>query len=141
MINLRTSNVTLIPGAVDKFGPNLSPDGRSILSTTTSHDKLMLFDLKRQRWSKLSSGSFVNWMWSRDGRYVYYATANQGDPKVERIRLADRHTEVVASLKDVRRVFIDPLALNWTNVAPEGSLLLMRDIGTEEIYALNIRWP
>lgn len=141
IIDLRTGKVTPVPGAEDKFDPRLSPDGKTILSSTTSHDKLMLFDLKQQKWSQLLSGNFLNHMWSRDGRDVYYVSSNPDDPKMERIRLADRKIETVASLKEIRRVFIDRYARNWADLAPDGSLLLMRDIGTQEIYALNVRWP
>jgi serine/threonine protein kinase len=141
LIDVDTKRATDIPDAEDKFGATLSLDGRFIVSSTKNRDKLMLFDVKQQKWSELASGSFVNWPLSRDARYVYYVTADPGDPKVKRIRLADRHVEVVASLKDVRRVFIDSVAVNWTDLAPDGSVLVMRDIGTQEIYALNVRWP
>jgi Tol biopolymer transport system component len=141
IIDVHTKRATDIPGAEDKFGATLSLDSRFIVSSTKNRDKLMLFDVKQQKWSELASGSFVNWPFSRDARYVYYVTVDPGDPKVKRIGLADRHVEVVASLKDVRRVFIDPLAMNWTDLAPDGSVLVMRDIGTQEIYALNVRWP
>jgi hypothetical protein len=55
-----------------------------------------------------------------------------------RVRFADRKTEVVASLKGLRRV-ADPNG--WVGVTPDGSLLLTREIGTQEIYALNVKWP
>jgi hypothetical protein len=29
----------------------------------------------------------------------------------------------------------------FLGVAPDGSVLLARDVGSEEIYALNVNWP
>jgi hypothetical protein len=62
------------------------------------------------------------------------------EPKVERLRLADRQMETIASLKDLRRV-VDSMEDTQINLAPDGSPVLARDIGSQEIYALNIRWP
>jgi hypothetical protein len=29
----------------------------------------------------------------------------------------------------------------WRGLAPGGSILALRDIGTQEIYALDVKWP
>src|SRR5690348_12867980 len=59
-----------------------------------------------------------------------------------RLRLADRKIEAVTSLKGLRRVSdITLQGASWVGVAPDGSLLLMRDMGTQEIYALNLKGP
>jgi len=48
---------------------------------------------------------------------------------------------VIASLKDSRLV-VDPInGTAWINVAPDGSPILTRDAGYQELYALNIKWP
>jgi Tol biopolymer transport system component len=142
-IDLRTHRVTDLPDAEDKFGPSLSPDGKFILSTTTARDKLMLFDVKRQEWTKLTSltsGRLNSWSWSKDSRYIYYADSNPSNPSAFRIGLVDRRVEPVASLKNVRTAF-DPTTGFWADVTPDGSLLTMRETGLQEIYALNVRWP
>jgi hypothetical protein len=45
----------------------------------------------------------------------------------------------VASFKDVRRVV--PPDTTWSGLTLDGSPLLMRDIGTEEVYALAFEAP
>jgi hypothetical protein len=30
---------------------------------------------------------------------------------------------------------------DWTGLAPDGSILALRDIGTQEIYTLDVKWP
>jgi hypothetical protein len=58
-----------------------------------------------------------------------------------RIRLADRKVEEIASLKDLHRV-VDPVdGDTQLSVAPDGSPVFTRDIGTQEIYALTVKWP
>ena len=29
----------------------------------------------------------------------------------------------------------------WTGLAPDGSILTLRDTSTQEIYALDVKWP
>jgi hypothetical protein len=41
-------------------------------------------------------------------------------------------------LKDFRRVVIP--WNTWFGLAPDGSPLLMRDIGTQEVYALDLEY-
>jgi hypothetical protein len=101
----------------------------------------LTFNLKTHNWTDLgpnSSGSMANWMISPDRKYVYFTTAN-AEPKIQRLRIADHQIETITSLKDFHRVS------NWgdnqINVAPDGSPILTRDVGSQEIYALSIRWP
>jgi hypothetical protein len=57
------------------------------------------------------------------------------------MRVNDRKVEEVASLKDFRPVQ-DPYSGNTQlNVAPDNSPVLTRDIGTQEVYALTVKWP
>jgi len=45
----------------------------------------------------------------------------------------------VADLKNVRRVVL-PFG-QWMGLTPDGSPLLMRDTGTQEVYALDFEEP
>jgi hypothetical protein len=44
-------------------------------------------------------------------------------------------------LKDLRRVVDSVEGQTQVNVAPDGSPVFTRDIGTQEIYALTVHWP
>ena len=77
-------------------------------------------------------------MISPDAKYIYFTTAGT-EPKVMRLRVADRQLETIASLKDVHQAASG--GFTQINVAPDGSPILTRDTGYQEIYALNIRWP
>jgi len=62
-----------------------------------------------------------------------------GEPKAKRLRFADRQIETITSLEDLRRV-VDSVEEKNTqiDVAPDGSPIFAREIGTHEIYTL---WP
>ena len=76
---------------------------------------------------------------SPDGNYVYYETGG-AEPKAWRLRFADRHIELLASMWEPSRA----RDLGWVGditAAPDGSPIFTRNIGTQEIYALHVRWP
>ena len=61
------------------------------------------------------------------------------DLAIYRVGIADRKVERVASLQNFRRV-VNPW-LSWMGLTPDGSPLLMRDIGSQEVYALDFEEP
>ncbi len=74
---------------------------------------------------------------SPDGQRILFEE-NRDSQKLLRFRFADRQIETITSLKDFRQ-----LRTGYTqiNVAPDGSTIFTRDTSTQEIYALNVRWP
>jgi hypothetical protein len=78
-------------------------------------------------------------MLSSDCKYLYFTTAG-AESELGRIRLADGQQETITSLKNLRRI-VDNRGETDLAVGPDDSLIFTRDIGTQEIYALNIRWP
>jgi Tol biopolymer transport system component len=77
--------------------------------------------------------------WSADGKYLYFDSGAGGDPAISRLRIADRKLERVTSLKDFRRVIFS--LYPWLGLTPEGDPLLMRDVGSQEVYALDFEAP
>ena len=96
--------------------------------------KLVVLDLQSGNRTELVSGPIVGWSPSPDRRYIYYRTGGT-EPKCMRIRLSDRKVEEIAGL-DLRQKLTGGLS-----VAPDGSLMFLRYIGTQEIYSLNVKWP
>ena len=98
------------------------------------------FDWKTNKWSHLvSAPNLLHFMQSVDGQYMYYMTGG-GDPEVLRVRLSDGAVEKIVSLKNSRSVEDEELG-SWLGVSADGDPLLTRDIGTQEIYDLSVRWP
>lgn len=86
-----------------------------------------------------SPDKFVNWETSPDSKYLIYSTGGQ-DPTVFRMRLSDRAIEKLVSLKDVNTGDA-PGTEPSLSVSPDDSILIMRNIGTQEVYALSVKWP
>ena len=99
--------------------------------------KLLLFDVQFQKWSEIGEGVFAYPAWSKDGSYVY-AMDLRGKGAVLRIRISDRKIEQVVDLKNFISVggFGTSLALT-----SDDSPLLLRNAGTQDVYALDWEEP
>jgi Tol biopolymer transport system component len=138
-LDLKTLKISTLPDSQQRYWPALSPDGRYLVATTVDAQELMLFDSTSQKWSKLASASIGFTQWSADSKYVYFDTGYSANAAVLRIRISDRKLERVADLRDFRRVVTN--FISWSGLTPDGSPLLMRDTGTQEVYALDFEAP
>jgi hypothetical protein len=140
--DLQTGKIARIPNSTGKGGVWWPSQNMLVAPDCTSQDEyppFVTFDFTTQKWSHLVNGPSDHWMSSPDGEYLYYTTGNV-DPKVMRIRFSDHKVEEVTSLKNLRRIE-DEVTQSWLGVTPDGDLLLTRDIGTDEIYDISLRWP
>ena len=139
VVNINTLQVTAVPDSKDLFAPLASPDGRYIAGGSVDSQKLMLFDVATRKWSDLLKMS-VGWTtWSHDSKYIYFDTGLSENPAFYRVRVADRKLERIADLKGLRRVVF--AWIPWSGVTPDGSPLLLRDISSQEVYALDFETP
>lgn len=139
-LDIESGMLSVIPGSHSKVGAYWPT--QQMIVAGGEQDKLYSFDTTSQKWSVLADGPISDWTVSPDSRYAYFARETPENPQAMRVRLADRKIEVVASLKGLRRVSDSSIGgASWVGVSPDGSLLLTRDIGTQEIYALNVIWP
>jgi serine/threonine protein kinase/Tol biopolymer transport system component len=140
-LDLKTGRIVTLPGSETMLAPQRSNDGRYLTAATKDRKKLMIFEFETQRWSELARED-VGWQnWSAEGKYVYFDTGFGSDAAIFRVRVADRRLERIASLKDLRRA-VGTAGGPWSGLAPDGSpLVLLRNVGTEEVYALNVEFP
>ncbi len=64
----------------------------------------------------------------------YFDYLFEKEPALLRVRTSDRKVNRIASLKGLRLTA-------WTGLAPDDSPLVLRDIGSQEIYALDWEAP
>jgi DNA-binding winged helix-turn-helix (wHTH) protein/Tol biopolymer transport system component len=136
--DLRTGVIAAVPGS-DGFVGGFWTGPDAIVAGSEDKMKFRQFSFRTQRWQDMASGWFVNWFVGADQKYLYCTTGGP-EPRILRIGLADHATETLASLKDLRRV-VDTHSGTYLGVAADGSPLLSRDMGTQEIYALTVDWP
>jgi Tol biopolymer transport system component len=139
VINLKASQVTTIPDSEGLLLSLCSPDGRYIAATSVDGQKLKLFDFKLQKWSDLLKTNVGRISWSRDSKYIYFDTGLSAEPVFYSVRVDDRKVERVADFKGFRRVV--SAWIPWSGVTPDGAPLLMRDLSTQEVYALDFEAP
>ena len=133
VLDLTTKRVTRIPGSEGLFGATWSPDGRLLVALRLDFSKLMLLDTTSGKWEELATGVLHFANWSSDGQYLYFERWGD-DTGAMRIRISDRREEKIGSLKEFRRT-VGPERC-WSGLTPDNELLVLRDIGTQEIYAL-----
>jgi serine/threonine protein kinase/Tol biopolymer transport system component len=144
-IDLRTNVITRLPSKANHFNP-WWPRPDVILADAFDVGSLERFDLKQKTWTHIGTSSFyVNWTASPDGKFLYLLNSTAAGAKVQRIRASDFKIEDVATLGDTRLINDDTLGEaslgGWIGVAADGSPTLTRDVGSDEIYALDVKWP
>ena len=137
ILDVKTHQISTLPGSKGLFGPIWSPDGRYVLALPVDARSLVLFDFSTQKWQEIAKVTAAFPTWSKTGEYLYFLhEEDQGS--VMRVRIRDRKLERVADFKNLgqTRQFLFSFGL-----APDDSPLLVRDAGTQEIYALDWEAP
>ena len=139
--DLQAKKITTLPGSVGMLGPRLSPDGRYILTFSVDTKKAMLLELSTGKWSELTTGTSLQYPnWSLDGKYAYFEDLGADGPEIDRVSVATRKKERAAVLKGIPRVSMETSS-PWNGVAPDGSPLIMSDVGNRELYSLELQLP
>lgn len=133
ILDLSSHKVTTLPG--NGHSPRWSPNGR-LIAGISSDDSLEVFDFQTQRWSLLHTGVIGYPTWSRDGRFIYFLRPLE-DPGVFRIRPSGGKAERVVDLKGFRYTGV---YVFWMNLDPDDTPMLLRDAGTDDIFALTLEF-
>ncbi len=137
-LDLKTRQISTFPGSEGLYSPRWSPDGRYIAALRMGSETLQILDVRTKRWIELAKIGVGFPMWSRDSKYIYFDSL-ESIPNLYRVRIADHSLEKVASLGGIR---LAPTAGgNLTGLAPDDSPLVVRNVGNQEIYALDLELP
>ena len=132
-----TTKVTAVPGSQGLFSPRWSPDGHKLAALTTDSRTVKIFDFDTQQWSELGKGT-LGWInWSKDGEWVYMLDFT-GKGAVIRMKVKDGQVEKVVDLTD----FVATGQFGGSlSMGPDDAPLLLRDTGTQDVYALDWTQP
>ena len=133
-IDLRTNQISTIPGSAGLFSPRWSPDGRYLAAESSDEEKIVLYEFSSQKWRDLATIQENYFDWSRDSRYIYLTTPG-ADAVFARIGIGDRRMERLISLKGIR--LLPGSFGSWTGITPDESPVILRDVSTDEIYGLD----
>ena len=136
LLNLNTHERLTLPGSEGLYSPRWSPDGHYIAAVTADGGSLRLFEVATQKWVELARLPIGYPNWSRDSKFIFFDTGGK-EPAFYRVRISDRKVEHLVSLTNIRRTG----TFAWTGLALDDSPVLLRDAGTDEIYALDWQAP
>jgi len=139
ILDLKTRQISALPDSAGLFSPRWSPDGRYLLAMTADFQKLVLYDFNSRKWEDLETIPPAYPNWSHDGKCVYFNNAFVKDLPVYRVCLNDRKPEKIVDLGDFGRLAMGRFGW-WTGLGPDDSILAIRDISIEEIYALDLNF-
>jgi Tol biopolymer transport system component len=138
ILDLETQTVTDVPGSNGFFSPRWSPDGRYLTALSLDSARLALFDFSSQKWEEIVARAFFSFpCWSHNGRYLYYLQG-VNNPAIVRFGIANRKAERVVDLKDFPTAGFYGSSLSLT---PDDQPIMTRNIGTQEIFALDWQAP
>ena len=140
--DLTTRQAAAVPGSRGMFSPRWSPDGRYLAALTSDSKKLMLYDLSTRRWSNwlnADDGTIGYPVWDRDSKSIYIERFLAAQPSMHKLKVGANRSERFLFWNDLRR--FGGIWGNWSGVAPDGSVLTVRDVSSHEIYALELELP
>jgi DNA-binding winged helix-turn-helix (wHTH) protein/Tol biopolymer transport system component len=140
VFDLNTQKSRTIPGSEDFYSPRWSPDGKHLVALAGDIRSLWLYTFADNSWVKLASGNpLIGWPeWSQDSRYVYVDSGGEdgSNEDILRIDISNQHAELVLSVKDIPRT---GRWANWFALTPDNKILLLRNTGSEDLYALDLQ--
>jgi len=141
IVELATGRMTILPKAPEGFwAPLWSPNGRYIAGNSINQMKLSIFDVRAGKWMAIpekESTPIGYHHWSHDGRFLYFTRwAAGGVRAVYRAQVPGGKEELVlhppADFQGTGWYSF------WMSLDPDDAPLILRDAGTDEIYALAL---
>jgi len=137
----RTTHQTyVIPGSHGLFSPRWSPDGRHLAALSTDSRSLMLYDFDTSQWSvwlQTEDGTIGYPVWAKDGRSIYVERFLSAEPSMHQLKLGESQSKRFLSWGGLQR--LSGVWGSWSGVAPDGSVLAVRDTSSHEVYALDLK--
>ena len=123
------------------FAPRWSPDGRYISTFSADQRQLMVLEVGTGKWRELTAGRYLQYPnWTHDSKYVTFEDFGDAGPEVDRVAVADAQKQREAALKDIPRVIMNS-DQPWNGLALDDAPLIMRDVGSRELYSLELQLP
>jgi len=141
VLDLITRQTSVLAGSDGLFSPRLSPNGQLLAAMTRDSSTVMLYDFRTQKWSKWLNepGNIVYPYWSQDGNYLCFDNFLSSHPSSRHVKVGASQSEELFSLAQLARYH--GITGAWGGLAPDGSRLYVRDISSQEIYALDVDLP
>src|SRR5205085_9126579 len=94
VIDLKTRQVSTLPGSAGLFSPRWSPNGRYVAALSPDFTKVMLFDFQSQQWSTWltePAGAVSYPSWSADSKSISFDDLVTAEESIRQVKLGDDH--------------------------------------------------
>jgi Tol biopolymer transport system component len=137
VLDVDSHQITTLPGSEGMWSPRWSPNGRFIAGLHGGPTGgIKIFDFETQRWTVVQQTREAGYpTWSSNSQFIYCLRAWDDDPAVYRVRVSDGAEERVVDLKGFRHT---GAFTHWMGLDPTDTPMLLRDVGTDDIYALTL---
>jgi DNA-binding winged helix-turn-helix (wHTH) protein/Tol biopolymer transport system component len=138
-LDLKSKVVSQFPGTAGLYWGQISPDARHVVALTDNNQKLILYDTSTHESRTLAALADYP-IWSADGNYVYYSTLffRGRDAGIYRFQLSNNRVEKVAAGPDF---LLGGAWGAWFGFTPAGEPLVVRDMSSTDLYALDLDLP
>jgi eukaryotic-like serine/threonine-protein kinase len=139
LLDVRTRNVTVLPGSNGLWSPRWSPKGDRLAAMSNDGNQLLVYDFSTSTWTSVAKASIGYPTWSRSGDSIFFLDHLAAGDKVVRVSLTGHKLDEIVDLKNFRGA---PFLVGyWFGLAPDGSPLLVRDAGIWDFHALDVTLP
>jgi DNA-binding winged helix-turn-helix (wHTH) protein/Tol biopolymer transport system component len=140
-LNVATRKQSTLEGSDGICCTRWSPDGKYLLATHPDNTDLELYEFATRKWSPiLKNFPHIGYMeWASDSKSVIFDTYETREPAFFRLHVPDGRLETIASTENILRYYgeFGP----WAGATTDGAPLLVRDVGIEEMYSLDLELP
>ena len=120
--------------------PRASPDGRFVAAIDETGQRLMLYDVREEKWKEGGSGGALGApYWSNDSSGIYFQDTLQEEESVFRRDLGSGKVERVAGFGEILRGSASHCVFN--GLGKDGAIYVMLERGLTDIYALDLDLP
>lgn len=133
LLDLKQRTLADVPQSDGLANASLSPDGAYVAATIASSETLVTLNLASHQRRRLARNAQYP-TWSPDGQFIYFNTFAGSSPAMYRVNVSDGRIENLFRLDEFAAIGSWGF---WSSVAPDGSILFMRDIGSSDVYAVD----
>jgi Tol biopolymer transport system component/DNA-binding winged helix-turn-helix (wHTH) protein len=133
--DLATGRIRTLPGSDGLFSPRWSPDGHWIVALSLDQTRLLLYDVQRESWKTLFTGTAADPVWAADSRAVYFHAFGAPESAILRLEL-NGVTHSVADLSKLGMLTTGDYF--FSGITPGGAPIVEPHIGTGNLYSVSL---